>query len=128
MTTKQKSVIRLVLEEMGIEPDVRTVEGRRIIQRSIYLAQAAGVPLGYSFGWYETERDRKLRTFARKKRRSDVTNDERMCPCGCGMTWRAAVKELMNGVAALNQEQAESILEETARVDAVIRAREESDD
>lgn len=37
---------------------------------------------------------------------------ERMCPCGnCHATWNEAVRDLMNGPAALNSDQAEAQLE-----------------
>lgn len=47
------SVLYLILEAMGIEPDVDTNDGRKVIQKAVYLAQAAGVPLGYSYRWYD---------------------------------------------------------------------------
>lgn len=42
-------------------------------------------------------------------------DDDEMCPCGCGSTRRAVVRELMQGPMALNHEQAESIIEAAAR-------------
>lgn len=43
---------------------------------------------------------------------------DRMCPCGCGATWNAAVREIMRSSSALNREQAEAQLEEVARAGA----------
>ncbi len=44
---------RLVLAKLGL-PEVRldTFAERLVVQKSIYLAQAAGVNMGYSFRWY----------------------------------------------------------------------------
>ena len=45
-------VLLLVLWELGISPDIRSIANRRKIQHAIYLMQRAGVDLGYQFGWY----------------------------------------------------------------------------
>ena len=42
----------LVLRELGIEPKLDLFKDRLIVQKAIYLAQAAGVDLGYFYGWY----------------------------------------------------------------------------
>lgn len=42
----------LVLKELGITPSLRTFDNRLLVQKAIYLAQAAGFDLGYYFGWY----------------------------------------------------------------------------
>jgi uncharacterized protein YwgA len=43
--------LKLVLDHLGTN-DISTVDDRMEVQKAIYLAQAAGVPLGYSYGWY----------------------------------------------------------------------------
>lgn len=43
--------LSLVLGELGIPPQIATVEDRLILQKAVYLAQTK-VNLGYSYGWY----------------------------------------------------------------------------
>ena len=43
--------LKLVLDHLDTT-DISTVEDRMEVQKAIYLAQAAGVSLGYSYGWY----------------------------------------------------------------------------
>jgi hypothetical protein len=43
--------LSLVLSELGIPPQIATVEDRLILQKAVYLAQTK-VSLGYSYGWY----------------------------------------------------------------------------
>lgn len=45
-------VLQLFLNELGIDSDITSLAHRKTIQKSIYLAQRAGVDLGYRFGWY----------------------------------------------------------------------------
>ena len=45
-------VLQLFLNELGIDSDITSLAQRKTIQKSIYLAQRAGVDLGYRFGWY----------------------------------------------------------------------------
>lgn len=45
-------VLDLVLRELGVDPEISTLTKRKRIQKAIYLAQAAGVDLGYRYGWY----------------------------------------------------------------------------
>jgi len=42
----------LVLQELGIEPKLDLFRDRLVVQKAIYLAQAAGCDLGYYYGWY----------------------------------------------------------------------------
>jgi uncharacterized protein YwgA len=42
----------LVLREVGIEPKLDLFRDRLAVQKTVYLAQAAGLDLGYHFGWY----------------------------------------------------------------------------
>lgn len=36
---------------------------------------------------------------------------ERMCPCGCGKSRASAIRAMMAGPSALNEEQAEALLD-----------------
>lgn len=45
-------LLKLVLDELGISAGIQSVGDRKRIQKAVYLAQAAGVDLGYFFGWY----------------------------------------------------------------------------
>lgn len=49
---RSQAAVVLVLRELGLSLDMRTFDGRLIVQKATYLAQAAGVDLGYFFGWY----------------------------------------------------------------------------
>ena len=42
----------LVLRELGIEPKMDFFRDRLVVQKALYLAQAAGCDLGYFYGWY----------------------------------------------------------------------------
>lgn len=42
----------LTLRRLGVEPNLRTFDDRLIAQKAIYLAQAAGIDLGYFYNWY----------------------------------------------------------------------------
>lgn len=44
--------LKLVLDHLGISPDVSTLQNRICIQKAIFLAKYAGVDLGYSYNWY----------------------------------------------------------------------------
>lgn len=49
---KQQICTKLVMDVLGLDFSVNSFQDRLILQKSIYLAQAAGVNLGYYFGWY----------------------------------------------------------------------------
>lgn len=51
MTHRQIAAV-LALRELGIEPRLDVFKDRLVVQKSVYLAQAAGVDLGYFYGWY----------------------------------------------------------------------------
>lgn len=51
MNQKQVGAL-LVLKELGITNKMETFDDRLCVQKSIYLAQAAGVALGHFFNWY----------------------------------------------------------------------------
>lgn len=51
MNRRQVSAL-LVLRELGITPQMHSFDDRLSVQKSIYLAQAAGVDLGHYFNWY----------------------------------------------------------------------------
>lgn len=44
--------LKLVLNELHESDDISTVENRLRVQKAIYLAQSAGVGLGYTYSWY----------------------------------------------------------------------------
>lgn len=44
--------LRLLLDQLGLQARVDTFEDRLILQKTVHLAQAAGVNLGYYFRWY----------------------------------------------------------------------------
>jgi hypothetical protein len=45
-------VLKLVFDEIGLEPRVSSFAQRLVIQKEIYLTQLAGLDLGYRFSWY----------------------------------------------------------------------------
>jgi len=49
---RQQIALKLVHDELGLDFSVESFEKRLILQKASYLAQAAGVNLGYHFGWY----------------------------------------------------------------------------
>ena len=50
--TMELSLLKAVLEGLGIEPEIDTVRDRKTLQKAVYLAQRRGADLGYRFGWY----------------------------------------------------------------------------
>jgi hypothetical protein len=44
--------LKLVMDELDIRLDTTSVHGRKTVQKAVYLAQAAGVDLGYRYNWY----------------------------------------------------------------------------
>jgi hypothetical protein len=44
--------MKLILDGLGLPFDIGSFERRLILQKAVYLAQAAGVDLGYFFRWY----------------------------------------------------------------------------
>ena len=42
----------LVLDELGVPTKVDTFRDRKLVQKAVYVAKAAGVDLGYTYGWY----------------------------------------------------------------------------
>lgn len=44
--------LQIVLGELGIHTGIETIDQRVTLQKAIYLAQAAGVPLRYRYNWY----------------------------------------------------------------------------
>ncbi len=49
---RQQIGLKLVLDQLGLPARVETFEDRLILQKAVYLAQAAGIHLGYYFRWY----------------------------------------------------------------------------
>ena len=44
--------LKLLMEELAITPEIKTVRERKTVQKAVYLGQAAGVDLGYRYNWY----------------------------------------------------------------------------
>ena len=44
--------LKLVLDNLGVPSAVSKLDERMLVQKAVYLAKAAGVDLGYSYGWY----------------------------------------------------------------------------
>ena len=44
--------LQLVLEKLGVGSDIDSIDRRVTIQKAVYLAQEAGVPLLYRYSWY----------------------------------------------------------------------------
>lgn len=44
--------LKLLLDTLSISPAIDTVDDRKRIQKTVYLAQLTGLDLGYRFGWY----------------------------------------------------------------------------
>lgn len=42
----------LLLNAIGVGTDINSLEDRKRVQKAVYLAQRAGVDLGYRYGWY----------------------------------------------------------------------------
>src|SRR3989442_1336381 len=49
---RQQIGLKLVLEALGRELRLDDFPSRLSLQKTIYLVQAAGVDLGYSYSWY----------------------------------------------------------------------------
>jgi uncharacterized protein YwgA len=45
-------ILQLVLNELGVKFRIDSVDDRITVQKAVYLAQLAGVDLGYRFSWY----------------------------------------------------------------------------
>ena len=44
--------LSFVLNELGVGTTINTLDERVTVQKAVYLAQAVGVPLRYSYSWY----------------------------------------------------------------------------
>lgn len=49
---RQQIGLKLALDGLGLEFKIDTFEDRLILQKAVYLAQDAGVHLGYYYQWY----------------------------------------------------------------------------
>ncbi|MGH7134412.1 MAG: hypothetical protein ACREHD_01650 [Pirellulales bacterium] len=49
---RQQIGLKLALDHLGLPARLGTFDDRLILQKAVYLAQAAGVDLGYFFHWY----------------------------------------------------------------------------
>ncbi len=45
-------LLRLYLDELGVDTTINTKDQRIILQKAVYLGQAAGGDLGYRYSWY----------------------------------------------------------------------------
>ena len=44
--------LQIVLGGLGVGTDIESIDQRVTLQKAIYLAQAAGIPLRYRYNWY----------------------------------------------------------------------------
>ena len=49
---RRQIALKLTFEVLGVPIDLDTFNGRLIVQKAAYLAQAKGINLGYHFSWY----------------------------------------------------------------------------
>jgi len=49
---RQQIGVRLTIDGLGLDFKINSFQDRLIMQKSVYLAQAAGVNLGYYYHWY----------------------------------------------------------------------------
>ena len=49
---QQTTVLQLVLNELGLENAISTINERIALQKVVCLVQEAGLQLGYSYNWY----------------------------------------------------------------------------
>jgi hypothetical protein len=49
---RQQIGLKLALDALGLDLDLSTFDSRLILQKTVYLVQAARVDLGYTFNWY----------------------------------------------------------------------------
>lgn len=49
---RQQIALKLAIHGLGLEFRINSFEDRLILQKAIYLAQAAGIHLGYYYHWY----------------------------------------------------------------------------
>ncbi|MCH7910429.1 MAG: hypothetical protein IIB38_12535 [Candidatus Hydrogenedentes bacterium] len=45
-------VLKLFLDELGIDTKIESLNDRKRVQKAVYLGQLSGIDLGYRFGWY----------------------------------------------------------------------------
>jgi uncharacterized protein YwgA len=49
---KKQQILKLLLDELKIPTDIKTVDDRILIQKAVYFGQLSGADLGYRFSWY----------------------------------------------------------------------------
>lgn len=49
---RQQIAVKLTLDKLGLDCGMSSFEDRLILQKAVYLCQAAGVNLGYYYHWY----------------------------------------------------------------------------
>ena len=52
LMNRRQIALKLVMSQLGIPPTLDSFDDRLILQKKIYLAQQAGVDLGYHYYWY----------------------------------------------------------------------------
>ena len=45
-------LLKLVLEALGLQPNIGSLARRKTLQKAVYLAQQLYPPLGYRYNWY----------------------------------------------------------------------------
>jgi hypothetical protein len=50
---RKLSILKLYLDELGIEFNIASVDSRKTIQKAVYIGQLSGADLGYRYGWYK---------------------------------------------------------------------------
>ncbi|MEX2163728.1 MAG: hypothetical protein WD823_05745 [Sulfuricaulis sp.] len=48
----KRLALKLVLDTLGVDPSIETIDDRKRVQKAVYLGQLSGVDLGYRFSWY----------------------------------------------------------------------------
>lgn len=49
---KVEIILKLIFDKLGVSSEIHSLEDRKRLQKTIYLANAVGVGNNYSFGWY----------------------------------------------------------------------------
>jgi len=45
-------LLRLLMDRLGVEPELRTFRDRLLLQKGVYLLQECGMSTGFSYNWY----------------------------------------------------------------------------
>ena len=88
--------LKLLLDHLGVA-DISTVDRRLEVQKAVYLSQVAGVPLGYTYGWYLKG------PYSPSLTRDYYGLTDDMVPAGTSL--RAGAVERLNAVKELMEKQ-----------------------